>query len=346
MSGATSSPTNNPQGSFPPLPDPIAPPLPDLANPLPTPQPVPTPITFPPNIHFRSVRCGCYLINYTPSAVSLLPISYDGTLRVECHSAGRTASGDLYQRGTIILDPIPGSHKPGKIILGPGPSPANGIPILSRSRYRYYLRVTQVLEGLTLGTSFTLGFEMHRFNSATSTWTNEGAFTAQMTWSAAPAGYPSSNDYLTGTVKNAANAAVGTLTMGWISKYLRKATIEIDRVALAEAPLDNGTGFDWKAAGNTIDWDYNVLISESNIAEPSGESWSDAECHAAMLAHRDASNLDAEWRYHILAVRLLDSTPRGIMYDAFATDSNHVPREGAAIAANWIIPKTAEWGLA
>ena len=65
-----------------------------------------------------------------------------------------------------------------------------------------------------------------------------------------------------------------------------------------------------------------------------------------MLAHRDASNLDAEWRYHILAVRLLDSTPRGIMYDAFATDSNHVPREGAAIAANWIIPKTAEWGLA
>jgi hypothetical protein len=88
-----------------------------------------------------------------------------------------------------------------------------------------------------------------------------------------------------------------------------------------------------------------VVLGDTNVAAPSGNSWSDGEMHAAMLARRDAINLDTEWRYHILAVRNLDSTPRGIMYDAFGTDSNNVPREGVGISTHWTIPDTAEWGL-
>ncbi|KFZ22990.1 hypothetical protein V502_02538 [Pseudogymnoascus sp. VKM F-4520 (FW-2644)] len=57
-----------------------------------------------------------------------------------------------------------------------------------------------------------------------------------------------------------------------------------------------------------------------------------------MVAHRDSSDLNVEWRYHVLAVHELDSTPRGIMYDAYATDSNNVPREGLGISTHWIIP--------
>ena len=53
-----------------------------------------------------------------------------------------------------------------------------------------------------------------------------------------------------------------------------------------------------------------------------------------MLARRNPISLDTEWRYHILAVKLIDSTPRGIMYDAGGTDSNNVPREG------WASPPT------
>jgi hypothetical protein len=41
-------------------------------------------------------------------------------------------------------------------------------------------------------------------------------------------------------------------------------------------------------------------------------------------------------------VKVIDSTPRGIMYDASGTDSDKIPREGAAIAANWVMP--AGWG--
>lgn len=346
--------TPNPEGPFPPLPDPLPPfPEPPIPQPQPLPQPFPQPVPWPqpwPPIHLRSLRCGCYLINYKPNGSPL--VTYDGTLRVECHSNGRTASGDLYQRPIFWLPWPPFPPRPPRPILLPGPNPAAGIPILARRSYRYYLEVTQILEHFTFGNSFTLGFRMHRFNktgpnwSDGGTWNLEGEFTALMTWQAAPAGYPSTGNYLEGDVKNSSGTVVGRLTMGWLSQHLRKATIEIDRVAQAEVPLNNGAGIDWKAVGNGIDWDYNVVVSESNIPEPSGESWSDAECHAAMLAHREASaNLDAEWRFHILAVRLLDSTPRGIMYDAFATDSNNMPREGAAIASNWIIPNTPDWGL-
>ena len=333
----------NLEGPLPPLPDPL-PPLPDppLPQALPQPGPQPLPVPVPPT-HFRSLRCGCYLINYSPNGSPLA--RYDGTLRVECHSNGRTASGDLYQRRIIFLPPSPPfpPGPPSPVVL-PGPNPADGIPILARNRYRYYLRVTQILEHFTVGNSFTLGFEMYRF-AAPNTWTNEGAFTAQMIWIPAPAGYPSSGDFLAGSVKNSAGAVVGRLTMGWVSKYLRKASVEIDRVAASEAPLNNGAGIDWESVFDGIDWDVTVDESDTNVAEPSGDSWSEAEMHQALLARRDASDLDAEWRYHVLAVRMIDVTPRGIMYDVGATDSNNVPREGVGIASHWVIPNEDPWGL-
>jgi hypothetical protein len=298
-------------------------------------------------ILLRSLRAGCYLINYTPKTPVLT--SFDGTIRVEAHSAGRTASGDLYQRPVILLPtPLPPPPPGGPVptphpVMLPGPNPANGIPVLARSRYRFYLRITQLLENFTTGTSFTLGFEMHKF-TAPNSWTNAGAFTALMKWVAAPAGFPSSGDYLEGDVKNAAGQVVGRLTMGWVSKYFRKATVEIDRVSVSEAPLNNGMGLDWKGVFDQVGWDVNLDVSNANVVEPSGPGWSDAEMHAAMLARRDASNLDTEWRYHILAVRTLDSTPRGIMYDVGATDSNNVPREGVGISSHWVIPNSPPWG--
>ena len=346
--------TPNPEGPLPPLPDPLPPfPEPPFPEPLPRPpgglEPIPLPRPWPP-ILFRSLRCGCYLINYKPNGS--LFVTYDGTLRVECHSNGRTASGDLYRRPVIFLPPIPGFPpiQPRPILL-PGPNPAAGIPILGRSSYNYYLRVTQILEGFTFSHSFTLGFEMHRFTKAAGgwntggTWTNEGAFTSLMTWIAAPAGYPSSGDYLEGDVKNSSGTVVGRLTMGWVSQYLRKATVEIDRVAQSEAPLNNSASVDWKAVGDGIGWDLTLDESHANVAEASGESWSNGECHAEMLARRDVSNLDSEWRYHVLCVRRLDATERGIMYDNGGTDSNNVPREACAISSHWVIPNTAEWGL-
>jgi hypothetical protein len=276
----------------------------------------------------RGLRHGTYLLQELQISAEPIVGYLDGTLRVERLGFTTVASGDLYFRRFGV----------------PGTNSAAGIPIHPRANYRYYLRVTQI-EGISTTNSITLGFERYRFNAASASWTNEGAFTAQMTWRTAPVGYPDTNQYLTGAVKDSAGAIVGSLFMGWVSPFLRRATVEIDRVNVSEAPLNNGAGIGWKEAFAGVGWDINLVQSDTNIAEPSGEGWSDAEMHAAMLARRASSNLDAEWRYHVLCVRRIDSTPRGIMYDAFAGDTNNVPREGVGISSHWVIPNTNEWGL-
>lgn len=302
------------------------------------PAPTPAPRHIP---RRRRLRAGCYLIRYTPlQRQALTRTHYDGTMRIQRDGANVIASGDLYLHRPTVLTrrafPPPRSNEP---------NPAAGIPVFPRSRYRYYVRVTKILEGWTTASSFALGFELHRFDAASKSFSNQGSFTAAMSWTAAPSGFPSSASYLTGQVTSATGTVVGQLTMGWVSSYLRKATLEIDRVSASEATLDSGTGIDWRDIFDQIGWDLSVDESDANLVEPSGDSWSDAEMHAEMLARRDSANLDAEWRYHLLCVRRLDSTERGIMYDAFGGDSNNIPREGAGISSHWVIPNANPWGL-
>ncbi|KAJ6131681.1 hypothetical protein N7471_006896 [Penicillium samsonianum] len=295
---------------------------------------------FTPTLGIRSVRHGCWLVNFQPVGSPL--VAYDGTIRVEVNTGGRTASGDLYQRPIIMLPPQPG-HPSGVTVLGPRPSPAGGIPIQPLNRYRYYLSITNILENTTTGNSFQLGFQRWRYilpspANRNGSWVNEGSFSANMTWISAPAGsgYPSSGDYLEGDTKNAAGAVVGRLKMGWVASYYRKASIEIDTVSGSDRPLDNGAGENWATIGSKIGWNLTVFPSQINVTEVSGPSWSNGELHAAMLRWRDQSNLNVEWRYHILAVQFLDATERGIMYDAGATDSNKVSREGVGMSSHYI----------
>lgn len=322
----------------------------DNETPIATRLPRPLPV-FP---RFYALDEGCYLVKYSPLGQAY---HYDGSIRVQKDGSNTVASGDLYYHKPISIWPLqPVRHDksddPRQDLVFPVPSlfgepnPANGIPIFSRKNYRYYLRITQILENFSFSKTFTLGFQMWRFNgvAANPMWNNEGDFAASMTFTSAPAGYPSGADYLTGSVKNQFGTVVGNLSMGWVSKYLRRATVEIDRVRDTESPLDSGLGHSWQSVFDKVGWKIDVVQSSTNVTEVSGDSWSDGEMHAGMLAWRDAVNLDAQWRYHIIAVNLIDSTPRGIMYDAGATDSNNIPREGIGIASHWMIPNANPWG--
>jgi hypothetical protein len=286
----------------------------------------------------RSLKHGCYFLQWKPANTFWYRLN--GTMRVERHGSGVTASGDLYNHNAFTFTTWPSF----RWIPNNDPNPSAGIPIFRRANYRYYLRVTQILEYFTTSGSFTMKFERRQFNASNNTWTNNGTYEALMTFKNPPAGYPSGAIYLEGTVKNPSGVADGTISMGWVSPYLRKATLEIDRVSASDAPTDNGGGLDWRDVYDAVDWDVTVDWSDSNLTEPSGQSWSDAECHAAMISRRDSSDLDTEWRYHLLCVRRLDSTSRGIMYDAYGGDSNNIPREGAALASHWTIPDTSTWG--
>src|SRR5438874_7783627 len=130
--------------------------------------------------HPKTIRGGCWLVNYEPSGASF--VAYDGTMRVEHNASGTTASGDLYQRPVIFL-PSPPPRPPRRIMLPP-PSPVHGIPIQGRRNYRYYLRITSIPESSLFGHSFDLGFEMWRFDVTTSTWaaTPEATLSAKMSW--------------------------------------------------------------------------------------------------------------------------------------------------------------------
>ncbi len=298
-----------------------------------SPIPLPGPIEKISPFLFRSLRAGCYYLSYLPTGFAVT--RYYGTLRVEKPTTtSTTASGDLYRYQTLAL--------PGTLVPSP-PAPSSEVPIFPLSRYNSYLRITQILEGYTLGSGFTLKFERYTFNAATKTWSAPVAYSAVMSWAPAPAGY--SSDFLTGQVKDAANNIVATLNLGWVSPYLRRAVVEIDTVPGSEAPLNNAAGIAWQTVGNQIGWKIDAYCSSTNVVPPSGDSWSDAEMHAGMLTKRDSADLNNTWRYHILAVRRIDSTPRGIMYDAGGTDSDNIPREGIGISSHWMIPNTSDWGL-
>jgi hypothetical protein len=281
------------------------------------------------------LRDGCYLINLTPSAGSL--VTYDGTLRVEPLGSAGAASGDLYQRPIVQ---IAGSEAFAPALPAP-PSPVGGIPAFRRDQYRYYIRVLRV--DAVEASAFKMVFETWRY-APRNRWSKENTLTALMSRKGASS-YPPDAGYFEGDVVDALGAAAGRLTMGWVSSQLRKASIQINHVDNSEAPTSNATGVTWPDIMRSIGWECAAAVSDAPVVEPSGESWSDAELHAAMLTLRGNVDLDSDWRYHILAVHRLQSTDRGIMYDAGATDSDNVPREGIGIASHWIVPNEDPWGL-
>ena len=280
----------------------------------------------------HSVLPGAWLINYDPAPFPTTYPTFDGTLRVDRDATGhKTISGDLYRRQYTVGPPL----------ISTPPNPTLGIPIQRRDLYSYYIRATKFVE---TATSVTLGFELWHYSAGT--WSLPTHQTASLVWATGPNTFPSPSYYLKGAVTDDnTHQHVANFTMGWVSKRFRMATIEIDTVWGSEAPLDSGTARSWNSVFADVNWTVNVIASDNNVAEPGPplRKWTNAELHAAMLKSRDMNRLDVEWRYHILAVKELLSTERGLMYDDGPTDSDNVPREGVGIASHWIFP-AAGWG--
>jgi hypothetical protein len=295
-----------------------------------------------PSTPSRALRHGCYYVRYTPLQASPTrpgAIYYLGTVRVERVGATATISGDLYLRH-VSATPLSGAAGE--------PDPADGIPVFPRAGYRYYLRAVDVSDSPGAQESFTLTLELFRFNAAITAWSNEGTSTVQLSWTTAPPGYPSAADYLTGDVRNSAGSVTGTLSLGWVSPFLRRATLEIDRVPQGVVPTTNGSDHGWPQVFEPLGWELTVIESDGSVDEESGAAWSDAEMHAAMLKYRDARHggLDGRWHYHLLCVRRIDDTERGIMYDSAAVDVNSTAREGVAIACDWVFDQDEpSWGV-
>ncbi len=276
------------------------------------------------------LRSGCYLIEFALRAEP--SIVFDGTLRVEATTEGVIASGDLYAR------PQP-EELGDDMVAGPPPDPAAGIPIFPIADYRCYLRVTGAEESAE---GVTLTMEEHRvhpsgleFLDGSRRWFGGSTFTVLL----APDG-----PVLAGTLVDSAGTPFWEVTARWVSAYLRRATLEIDRVPLSESPESSGTGASWRTIFDEVGWDLTVIRSHDDVTEPSGEAWSPTEAHAMMRALRDRGNLDAEWRFHCLAVRRMDNSlsQTGWMYD----ERDATLREGFMVASHWMVPVEPLWGRA
>jgi hypothetical protein len=119
-----------------------------------------------------------------------------------------------------------------------------------------------------------------------------------------------------------------------VSPFFRRATLEIDTLtgAVAPAPVPDGAGgtefFDTIFA--KIGWQVRVVSDQANVPVPAGVTstncWSSSDLHNLMTTVRNPStDLDREWRVHLVVVPAKLGCSRGVMYDQIG-----VPREGCA----------------
>ncbi len=285
---------------------------------------------------------GCYFLAFgLADTANVL-----GTLRVESRQGRQVVSGDLYhfEPGT--------NDKP----IGEIPPRGDGIPIFPIADYRHYMRVTKIEPA---DSGFVLTFESYLFlpnvhkaldGGDTAPWRFEATYVARMMPAEAPVGFPLPGMFFVGEVStpdepSVAGRMIGKMQIGWLSPVLRRAVIEIDRVAKSECPEDNGAGVGWKSIFDPIGWDVTTVVGSETVERRGSPAWTVEEGHAAMLAYRDKSDLDAEWRYHILVVQQIafSGGERGAMYDR--TGFNGVPREGLMLASHYVFPANEpRWG--
>lgn len=329
------------------------------------PQLPPIPPIKPCQLNFRD---GCYALTVRPAGAAR---PWVGTLRVD---RGGPASGSdkLIVSGDLYRSPVPviGNDSPASFISEgsnvssaavAASSPAGigipfrpRIPIYPRNMYHSYLSGSRLsVPAFTVGhltCKVTIEAEQFDYTHPGSGF-HKGSFpaaasrTLRFVLDKLPpgpiifGGPRFAGRYFEGGVDK------GSVHLTWVSSFLRRAVLEIDTltgaVAPAPVPATGGSGteyFDTVFAG--AKWDLTVLQDQAGVAVPAGvnpnQCWTSGNLHNLMTAVRKpATNLDAEWRTHLVVVPAAMGCSRGVMYDQIG-----VPREGSASFSNDGYPKS------
>lgn len=338
--GATvpmAQPIPDPEGPF-ALPPGSAPPPMPWPQSLPRPEfPFPDPFHVPwPPFHFCKIDLpeGCYRISFAPNNILG---TYQGTMRVDKAGGKTTVSGDLYWVPPYILAlGSIGRARPASLIEKiPFPRPL-GIPIYPRANYHSYLKVTGMSQSPLITTglcTLTLTVDEYEYTlppagSFNGSFPSAPSRTLSIVFSpqSPPWSYPGA--YFTGNAYQG-TTQLGGVSMGWVSPYFRRATLEIDSLTGAVSPQTVGTE-NFKSVFATAGWSLSVIYDQTNVHVPAGvtaaDCWSAANLHALMLSVRKpTTDLDKEWRMHLVVVPAKLGCGRGVMYDTI-----NVPREGVA----------------
>ena len=334
-------------------------------------------------------REGCYQIAFKPTAGF---VTYEGTLRVDRSAPDGGAdhlivSGDLYSHRPVIGPTVPArpagpadadeagapvAPEPMSVAgalsavdepLVPHPILKPRIPIFARARYHSYLRVTSVSAPVLVAhhaqCKLTIVAEQFNYTQPPAgqfkgTFPNTPSRTVTLKLSKVAAPFPFSltgGPFYEGRLLEG-GVDKGRVTLAWVSKFFRRATLEIDTLvgAVRPAPVPDGAGgmefFDTVFA--KTGWQLTVVQDQLNVPVPAGvvptNCWSSADLHALMTTVRNpATNLDTEWHVHMIVVPAKLGCSRGVMYDQIG-----VPREGCASFSDDGYPTSdsANFGLA
>ena len=128
----------------------------------------------------------------------------------------------------------------------------------------------------------------------------------------------------------------GSFHMGWVSKFFRKATLEVavlqGAIAPQPVPAAGGSGTeDFNTVFATCGWNVNAVVNPQPLPVPAGvnpnDCWTTAALHDLMTTtvHSTDTHLDKVWHLHVLVVPGKLGCGRGVMFDTIG-----VPREGVA----------------
>lgn len=273
--------------------------------------------------------------------------TYRGTLRVDRGGSNLVVSGDLYW---FPLDSDDSdderSRAPGRALADPlhndSPSASRhlGIPIYPRNRYHSYLKATAVNLVSPRSATASVTIEQYdyiqppagTFNGTFPTAPGSRTAVLRFRKKAAPSARWPGNYYEGEWVRG--GIVKGTITLGWVSSALRRCTIEVDTLVDAVAPQPVATlGAPGTESFRTMmasaGWAASIVYDQTEVPKPATVAnhqacWGDGDLHALMQSIRKAStNLDADWRMHVLVVPGAMGCSRGRMYDTIT-----VPREG------------------
>ncbi|KQV11924.1 hypothetical protein [Kitasatospora sp. Root107] len=294
-------------------------------------------------------RDGCYTVTIRPNQPGAHPLV--GTLRVDRAAPasgpdGLIISGDLYRQPSAVVRPDPLRAAPGASVAAavsrvglPSSLLRPGIPVHPRSRYHSYLSGTRLVMPTPTadGTPCQVSLNVDEFRYTQPTGDSfRGSFPTSPSRFLRFVLHQVHGAQFEGRVMQG-NSDLASVTLTWVSGFLRRAVLEIDTLqgAVAPQPVPNldGTGteyFDTLYA--TAGWELVIDRAESraDIPVPPGINpdtcWFPRDLHALMTkVRKTGADLDAEWRTHLLVIPGRMGCRRGMMYDIRIG----VPREGA-----------------
>ncbi len=285
---------------------------------------------------------GCYYVRIIPTIPRAGMDYFHGTIRIESIEDTRICSGDIYR------------HLEGT--TGPETSfgAADAIPIFPRDQYSCYLETAVIEEASPDADEFSVELKLFAYESKSAELLDCGKRMLRLARAEAPKaliGTSFGERFYRGEMRAAGGRLEGVVEMGRVSEtYFRRVSLEIDCMPDCSAPLDNGSGVEWRDVFENIGWKLDALrvedVPETELrkAFPSvGRVWSTSQLHAAMETFRSPdADLDQRWHYHLLCVPQIAGFGRGVMYDGAVNEAGSPPREGAAIASDYRFPEAED----